>query len=136
MKKLIKLLCNPEVIRYLVMGVLATAVSMASYMIARYFGVNYQASNVISWICAVTFAYVTNKFYVFQSQATDSKTILKEVLGFYGARLATLGLEMAVMWLMVDLLSLHDFLAKCAGQIVVMVTNYVFSKFLIFKKKS
>ena len=135
MKKLIKFLLSPEVIRYVVMGVLATFVSMASYMAARFFGVNYQVSNVISWICAVTFAYVTNKFYVFQSRSTDLFIILKEMAGFYGARLATLALEMAVMWIMVELLWIHDLIAKCVGQILVMITNYLFSKFIVFKKK-
>ena len=135
MKKLIKFLLSPEVIRYVVMGVLATFVSMASYMAARFFGVNYQVSNVISWICAVTFAYVTNKFYVFQSRSTNFFIILKEMAGFYGARLATLALEMAVMWIMVELLWIHDLIAKCVGQILVMITNYLFSKFIVFKKK-
>ena len=135
MKKIIRFLLEPEVWRYLVTGVLSTIVSMVSYMIARWFGINYQVSNVISWICAVTFAYVTNKFYVFHSKKTDRATILKEMAGFYGARLVTLGLEMGTMWLMVDFLSMHDLLAKCVGQVIVVVTNYVFSKFIVFKEK-
>lgn len=136
MRKLFKALCQPEMLRYLVVGVLITAVSMASYSIARFFGIDYQTANVISWIASVTFAYVTNKVFVFRSRGTGTGTILREMTGFYGARLATLGLEMAAMWLMVDVLSVHDLIAKAVCQVLLVISNYMFSKFIVFKKKS
>ena len=134
MKKWIDFLRDPEVWRYLFFGVLTTVVSMISYMFARWCKIDYQTANVLSWICAVTFAYITNKFYVFGSKETSLSVILREGIRFYGARIVSLGLEMGSMWIFVDLLSVHDLIAKCIGQVIVVIANYIFSKFIVFKK--
>ncbi len=128
-------LVNPETVRYLVVGILTTAVSLASYEIARLLGVSIQPANVISWICAVTFAFFTNKFIVFQSRDASARVLLPEMVRFYGGRLFSLALEAAVLWLLADVLHIHDFIAKCAGQVIVFVTNYLLSKFLVFRQK-
>lgn len=90
-----------------------------------------QAANVISWAAAVTFAYFTNRRFVFESK---NKNMLKEAAAFCGSRITTLLLDMACMFLMVTLLGWNDKAAKIIVQVLVTVGNYVLSKFLVFKK--
>lgn len=81
-----------------------------------------QLANVLSWIAAVTFAYVTNRKYVFES---TSKSIATEALRFYLSRVGTLLMDMAIMFVGVTLLSLNDKAVKIVVQGVVTVANYI-----------
>lgn len=127
-----------EVIRYLVVGVLTTLVSLVIYYILVNTFLNpnsafeLQIANVISWICSVIFAYVTNRKYVFQSKQVK-KT--KEFVSFVGSRVITLFMDMAIMFLGVTLLHQNDKIFKLLSQVVVIVANYILSKFIVFKKK-
>lgn len=127
-----------EVINYIIVGCLTTAVSLASYYICVLTFLDpgnpfqLQVANVISWICAVTFAYFTNRKYVFESKAENK---LLEAAKFVGARVTTLLIDMACMAVLVSLLGLNDKLAKLLVQFIVFALNYLFSKFFVFKKK-
>ncbi len=128
-----------ELISYLVVGILTTVVSLGVY----YFcvltfldprnPVQLQVANVISWIAAVTFAYITNRKFVFKS---NSPHIVKEGMSFFGSRIATLLMDMATMFLLVTLIGMNDKIAKLIVQVIVTVGNYVFSKFFVFAKRS
>lgn len=126
-----------EIINYLIVGVLTTVVSLAVYYLctATFLdadnSVQLQAANVISWICSVAFAYVTNRKYVFESKDPH---IVKEAVKFTGSRVTTLLMDMAIMFVMVTLLHQNDKIAKLISQVVVIVTNYVMSKLLVFRK--
>ena len=128
-----------EVISYLIVGVLTTVVSLGSYFICVHTfldpndGFQLQAANVISWICAVTFAYFTNRKFVFQSK---KKNILVEAIKFYASRLGTLGMEMLVMFILVTLIALNDTAGKFIAQVIVMIANYFISKIFVFRKKA
>ena len=126
-----------EIINYLIVGVLTTVVSLVSYYIIVSTVLNpnnaiqLQIANIFSWVCAVAFAYVTNRIFVFESKNPNK---LKELTSFVGARLLTLGMDMFIMFLMVTLLHINDKIAKLVVQVVVTIANYVFSKLLVFKK--
>lgn len=128
-----------EIISYLIFGVLTTVISLATYYLLVYTildpnkGFELQIANIISWIAAVTFAYFTNRKYVFKS---NKEKRLKEAFNFYLSRLSTLLIDMFLMWLLVTELSFNDKVIKMIVQIVVIVLNYVFSKFLVFGKQS
>ena len=128
-----------EIISYLIFGVLTTVISLATYYLLVYTildpkrGFELQIANIISWIAAVTFAYFTNRKYVFKSNKEKS---LKEAFNFYLSRLSTLLIEMFLMWLLVTKLSFNDKVIKIIVQVAVIVLNYVFSKFLVFRKKN
>lgn len=128
-----------EIISYLIFGVLTTVISLATYYLLVYTildpnkGFELQIANIISWIAAVTFAYSTNRKYVFKS---NKEKRLKEAFNFYLSRLSTLLIDMFLMWLLVTKLSFNDKVIKMIVQIVVIVLNYVFSKFLVFGKQS
>ena len=139
MKKLIDLYRkHKEIVNYLIVGVLTTVVSLVVYysltltVLDPEKAVQLQAANVISWIAAVVFAYFTNRRFVFESR---SQNMLKEAAAFFAARLSTLVLDMALMFLLVTLLKCNDKIAKLVVQAAVIVANYVLSKFLVFKKK-
>ncbi len=126
-----------EIINYLIVGVLTTIVSLATYYICVLTFLNpenafeLQTANIISWIIAVIFAYFTNRKYVFKSK---EKNKLKEASKFVVSRLLTLGMDMFVMFLGVTVLHLNDKIIKLISQVVVTVGNYVLSKLFVFKK--
>ena len=125
-----------EVLSYLIFGFLAFVVNYVVYAVGiKAFSLNYQVSNMIAWVVAVIFAYWTNRTFVFKSKTKEITSILKEFASFVSARLATLVLEIVILWLFVDVLNINDMFAKLVGQFVVIVTNYFLSKLWIFKKK-
>ena len=127
-----------EQISYLVVGGLTTAVSLLTYYLCTKTFLNpeiplqLQAANVISWICAVAFAYVTNRRYVFRSRAENK---VQEAAKFVLSRVTTLLMEMAIMWLGVTALGVNDRIVKLVAQVVIILANYVLSKLLVFRKK-
>ena len=126
-----------EIIHYLIAGGLTTVVSLGSYYLCVVSfldpdnGFQLQAANVISWICAVTFAYFVNRIFVFESR---SKDYLREAGAFVAGRVSTLLMDMAIMFLLVTVLHGNDKIAKLIVQVVVTVANYVISKIFVFNK--
>ena len=125
---------NEEMVKYLFFGGCGFFVSMISYEIPRLLGVDIVPSNIISWIIAVIFMYLTNRKYVFKSSKKDKKGVAVEIVSFFAARIFTLILETLCILLIADVLHWGDLFAKCVGQFVVIVTNHILSKFWIFKK--
>ena len=91
-------------------------------------------SNIIAWIIAVLFAYVTNKLYVFESNRKDAKKTFVEGIYFFGCRLLSLFFDIGIMYLLVNILSVNEVVSKVASNIFVIIINYFFSKMIIFKK--
>ena len=127
-----------EQINYLFVGGLTTVVSLVSYWLCVNTFLDpanplqLQAANVISWVCAVTFAYFTNRRYVFFSRERNR---LKEAGKFFLSRITTLLMEMGVMALGVSVLGLNDKTVKLGAQVLIIIANYVLSKLLVFRKK-
>lgn len=137
---LLKKIVNREMFDYIVFGVLTTVVSIVSlWLFNKLFGVKLVLfNNVLSWILAVTFAFITNKFIVFKSESTESKTLIKEIISFTGARLLSLGVEEAGLAIAQFIFHVDDtgaMIAKLILQIIVVIMNYFLSKLFIFKDK-
>lgn len=133
---------NKEILLYLLFGGLTTVISLAikygllfTVLDAKN-GFQLQVAVVISWIGAVTFAYVTNRKFVFASKCPN---VFKEMCSFFGARLATLLMEMVLMWFFVTLLKLdtHMWIVvwTIVIQILIIIGNYILSKLFVFKKR-
>ena len=123
-----------DVILYLVFGVFTTVVNIVSYWVcAHVFGMSVMASTVIAWALAVFFAYVTNRTMVFHSSATEKGEILKEIGSFFACRLGTGVVDWVIMFVFVTVLHFNDMIIKIAANFIVIVLNYVLSKFVIFK---
>ena len=100
------------VVMYLVFGVLTTLVDWVAYRILRLSGLGYMFSNVAAWAAAVVFAFVTNKFMVFNSKSVDRLIIIKEFISFVGARVFSLLLQLAGIELMIDYANINEYIAK------------------------
>ncbi len=126
-----------EIVNYLIVGVLTTVVSWLTYGLCKLFmnvdnAVQMQAAVIIRWIAGVIFAYFTNRRFVFKSR---NPNMLKEAFDFTTSRLVTLFLDMFVMWLLPTVFHMNDWVSTFISAVLVMVTNYIFSKFLVFRKK-
>lgn len=121
---------------YLVFGVGTTVVNIVSYaLFARICGFDTIVSNILAWILAVAFAYITNKLWVFESKCTEIKEIIDELIKFVSCRLLTGIIDLLIMYVFVDLLSFNDIVIKCISNIIVIILNYVASKIFVFRKK-
>lgn len=120
-----------EIVNYIIVGGLTTVVSLLSYYLFRIFIENYLVCTILSWVCAVLFAYVTNRIFVFKS----NNSILKEFPAFVGSRLLSLLSEIAFMYLLVDLIKINDKTSKLIVQFIILILNYVFSKIFVFRNK-
>ena len=124
-----------DIILYLIFGVLTTLVNWLVYFpLANLLKVNYIAADVIAWVAAVAFAFVTNRTYVFHSERRGT-AIAGEAAMFAAARVFSLLCEIAVMALGIDLLGFNENLVKIAAAVLVVILNYVFSKLIVFKRK-
>lgn len=127
-----------EIINYIIVGGLTTFVSLITYYICVLIFLNpsnpfqLQIANIISWIFSVTFAYFTNRKYVFKSKNINK---IKESIKFYLSRVSTLLIDMFIMFILVSVLSVNDKISKIIVQFVVLILNYLFSKFIVFRKK-
>ena len=120
-----------EVFFYLVFGVLTTVVNIISFAIlSRMFGIGTVVSNVIAWFLSVLFAYVTNRRWVFLSTGGN---VFREMLVFFSGRLCTGVLDTLVMFITVDFLGWNDLMMKIISNIIVIILNYIISKFFVFK---
>lgn len=127
-----------EIVNYLIVGGMTTLVSWGTYFacVCTFLDaknpIELQIANILSWIAAVAFAYVTNRKFVFKSK---EKNIFKEAMQFSASRVSTLVLDMAVMFVMVTLMGIHDGISKITSAVLVTIANYIISKFFVFKKK-
>ncbi len=150
-----------EIIMYVIFGVCTTVISFVTYYIFRVlfpdegsvpqwlrwvfnltavFGTESSTALpvILSWIASVTFAFITNRLFVFQSNAKKAG-ILREAVMFFLSRVFTLLVDLVIMFLLVDLTgiqnAIYEFGAKVISNIAVLVLNYILSKLLVFRKK-
>lgn len=136
----IKALCikYEEMIAYLIVGVLNTIVSWAAWFLCAYTILDAQIVlhnfllSLISWVVGVIFGYFMNRKYVFKSKEPNMR---KEFLQFSGGRVSTWVLDAVMMILMVNVLHIHEDFSKIFVSVLVMIGNYLISKFFVFKKE-
>lgn len=124
-----------ELFWYGVFGVLTTIINMVAFwLFADALNVHYMVANVIAWVIAVAFAYVTNKLWVFESKSWARSVWIPECIGFVSARVATGLLDMGLMYLMISIIGVPKMWAKLVSNVVVIIGNYVLSKLVVFRK--
>lgn len=123
-------------ISYGIFGVLTTAVNLGCYYIcARTLAISVMISSLIAWVVGVIFAYITNRIWVFESRNNKREDILKEVFSFACGRGASEVIELVILFIFVSCLHYNDIIWKVISNIVVIIFNYFFSKFIVFRKK-
>lgn len=124
------------VVLYIFFGVVTTIINIGTYYIfSSILNIDYLISNLIAWVFAILVAYITNKLYVFDSKSFSKEIIIKELTSFIIARIFSLIIDNVIMYVFVGLLDINDMIIKVASNFVVIILNYILSKFIIFKKK-
>ncbi len=125
-----------SIITYGIFGVLTTIINIVCYQVLySQVHISNVVSNIIAWVIAVAFAYVTNKIWVFESKSLEPKVLLAEIWKFVTCRLATGALDLAIMYVGVDLMHGPSMMLKIVSNVIVILLNYVASKIIIFKKE-
>jgi len=126
-----------EIINYLIFGTLTTLIALTIYYVLTFTVLNsdnaieLQVANIISWTGGFIFAYITNRKFVFNSKNNR----LKELFLFFLSRISTLLLDMLIMFIFVTLLKYNDSIFKLISQVIVIISNYILSKLIVFKKQ-
>lgn len=121
---------------YGVFGAGTTLLNIVSYLLCyQALGMANVPSNLIAWIVAVTFAFLTNKIWVFDSRAFALRLVVAEAIRFYGGRLATGALDLVIMYIGVDILAGPATALKVVSDAIVIVVNYLVSRYWVFCKK-
>ena len=124
-----------EIISYLFFGVLTTLVNFVVYLpVYNILGMSASVSNMIAWVAAVVFAYFVNKIFVFRSLDWSRKTVIPELTKFVTARVLSGVLETGILLVTVDILGWNGNIWKFVTQVLVVISNYVFSKLIVFRK--
>lgn len=139
MKTVIEKLINNRIFRYIFIGGCTTAVNFAAFFIfCHLLGFDQSVTminvaNVISIILAILFAYVANKLFVFQSRVSTKKELIMEMVKFFSGRGFTMLVEVAGVWLAVQVFSWNEYLGKILTNVLVLILNYLISAFLVFR---
>ena len=124
-----------DILAYLFFGVLTTAVNYIVYLPCyNLLHISAAVSNVIAWVAAVIFAYLTNKPFVFKSHDWSVKTVVPELTKFVGSRVVSGAMETAIIFVTVDLLLWNGNIMKLLTSVLVVILNYVASKLIVFRK--
>lgn len=124
-----------KILSFTFWGILTTALNVGLYYLFRKIKISVQVSTVLAWFLCVLFAFVTNKKYVFNGGAKETKAIIREALYFYGSRLFSGIADVLIMSLLVDVLKINEVFSKITDEILVSAFNFVFSFLVIFKEK-
>ncbi len=123
-----------EIILYLFFGGCAFIVSIGTYWVANVlWGINALVANILSWSLAVLFAFATNHKWVFQQDEESAQGGLTTLVHFVQGRVATLVVEEAILFVFITYLAFNSMAIKVFAQIVVIVLNYLISKFCVFR---
>lgn len=123
-----------EIINYVITGGLGTVVNIATFALFRKLELDITLSNVIAWVITIIFVYILSRFFVFKTAGQKDST--REFVMFVLARLATLGIEILILNLTIEVLHMNELVSKTLAQVIVIVLNYILSKLLVFTKKS
>lgn len=123
-----------SMIAYIFFGGITTIINIGIFAILDYWNWNYQVANVIAWFLSVLVAYLTNKVWVFSSHYTTIKAFIVEFVKFYFFRILTLVIDIIIMYVGISMLNWNSILVKVIDNVIVIIVNYVFSKWYIFKK--
>lgn len=128
-------LLESEMIRYLISGGMTTGVNLFMFTVLSYVGISVNTANLLSIATAVIFAFFVNRCFVFEIRDRSGRRMASEFIRFAGMRMGTLAIEFFGVYFLNSMLGIFGFISKCLVQILIIVINYVISKFVVFKEK-
>lgn len=124
---------NKQILLYLFFGVCTTGINTVCYgILYEHWKVSNMVSTVLAWLAAVIFAFFTNRSYVFESGKTGRAEKIREFISFFGCRILTGVLDVMIMAFAVDYMHWNSLIWKLCSNILVIILNFVASKFVIF----
>ena len=144
LKKTFKRILLSEIFLYIYIGGLTTLINIVIFNISLNListvvissHITWKVAEVIAFIVAVTFAFIADKIVVFKSFNLMPTVVFNEIGRFIGARIVTEGINIAIMLIFIDLLNKDKYVTKIGASIIVIIVNYLFSKYIVFKKKA
>ncbi len=126
-----------ETVKYIFIGGCTTAVNFIFFaLFYNLLKIGLNMSNFIAVSLSIIFAFFANKAVVFNSSFDSFFKTFKEFSGFIGGRIFTMLIEIIGVWLFVSEFSFNEYISKIFIQIIVLILNYIISKFFVFKKIS
>jgi putative flippase GtrA len=127
-----------ELILYVIFGAGTFLVDVGLYaLLVDPLGIKW--ANAWSWCGAVAFAFVTNKYWVFARKREGLRAFLRQLGEFVAARLVSLVLQVQGVDYLVrhgldrPIFGLTGGVAKLVVTVVIIIINYILSKFLVFR---
>lgn len=124
-----------DTLLYIFFGALTTLVSFGAQQLGILIFNNVVINTTFSWICAVLFAFFTNRIWVFEAPTKTAGEFFLQLIKFFGSRFFTYLIELLIMFIFVDLLSFKEMIVKVCAQVIILVLNFILSKFMVFKKE-
>lgn len=131
-----------EAVMYVIFGGFTTLVSWGSYALFEWCGIGLNVSNILSWVCGVLFAFVVNKWFVFESRSTEKVTIAREIGLFFSGRILTGVIAIVLFPILIaafaaagipdSLFGTEGMIVRIITSIIEIVLNYVISKYMVF----
>lgn len=136
-KEYIKKLKNSSEFRsYFIWGTISSIINVLLFRLLTLIGLEYRIANFITLIIVRIFCYMTNKFFVFKIKTDEFIDLIKEIVTFFCARMITFFMDYFGVILLVELLNIDSLPSKIISAIIVIICNYILSKFFVFKKGS
>jgi len=127
---------NKELRDYIIWGVVSAFVNIGTFQFLILIGIEYKVANVIALIVNRVFCYIVNKKLVFKTICDSKKALLIEILSFFGARMVTFLLDYFGLILLVEVIGVNKLIGKVIVAIAVIISNYILSKFFVFRKST
>lgn len=122
---------------YLFFGGISFFLNIGIYIaIDKKFRINELANNVICWVICVWFQFFTNRIWVFEDHVKTTKALVKQVVAFWSGRVITLLVEETILVMFIVWMGFDSVFVKFGAQIIVILLNYIISKWVVFKKAS
>lgn len=126
---------NKEIVSYIFFGILTTLINLLSYiLLTKVLMLDYKSAVTIAWIVSVIFAFITNKLFVFMSRDRHFLSLIKELGSFTLSRIASFGLDIVTMIILIEMLMLNDLGVKIFANTLVIAFNYLASKYFVFRQ--
>jgi len=120
-----------EGVRYLIVGGLTTLINLIVYQMGLWLQLEYLFATTIAFIASIVFAFFANKYFVFK--IVTQNAIWQELMMFTGSRISTFLIETVGLIVLISGFAFQKMIAKLIMNVIVIILNYILSKFWIFK---
>ena len=117
-------------IKFGLVGVLNTLINWIIFILLNFIGIYYIVSNIIAYAIATANSYIWNSKWVFKYNGKNKK---ETTVKFLILNLIGLGLNTAILYLLVDMAGFNKLIALVITTSIVMIINYILNKAWVFK---